>query len=175
MTEAFNQTKVWRNKQSWYKNGKSNECENYQVESIEKIINKKLQKTYDRINPSLEIIPNKTPFKSNDGFEWTENFDRYLIHNNCKYYFNFKFVCDKGGAQTRTLKDVYHFIEKQFLYLNKHNTNNVYFFNILDGDSSHNCMDNFKYLSDKTEYANFKKYIYIGSSYNFEKLVVNFF
>ena len=27
-----------------------------------------------------------------------------LIKNNNKYYFNLKFVCDNGGAQTRTLK-----------------------------------------------------------------------
>lgn len=50
-----------------------------------------------------------------------------------KIYFNLKFVCDSGGAQTRTLREVYHFIESQMRYLINSNTDNVYFINILDG------------------------------------------
>ena len=44
------QTKLWRIKQSWYINGKKNECEIYQIKIINKIIKNKLDKTFDRIN-----------------------------------------------------------------------------------------------------------------------------
>ena len=33
------QTKSWRKSQKWYKNGKYNECEKYQIKLIEKISN----------------------------------------------------------------------------------------------------------------------------------------
>jgi UV damage endonuclease UvdE len=41
------QTKVWRQCKDWYKNGKSNECEKYQINTIEKIINNKLKNKKD--------------------------------------------------------------------------------------------------------------------------------
>lgn len=34
------QTKNWRKKQPWYKTGKSNECEKYQIDLIKKITEK---------------------------------------------------------------------------------------------------------------------------------------
>lgn len=114
------QTKNWRKKQVWYKNGKSNECEKYQINNIEKIKKIKINKTNDRINIEKLIIDNyKNPIKNNDGYEYTENFDGKNIINNNIYYFNLKFVCDKGGAQTRTLREVYHFIKYQLDYLVK--------------------------------------------------------
>jgi hypothetical protein len=36
------QTKQWRQKQEWYKNGKSNECEKQQIKQIEIITKQKL-------------------------------------------------------------------------------------------------------------------------------------
>lgn len=54
---------------------------------------------------------------NNNGYEWTENFDGLIMKNFSKYYFNLKFVCDVGGAQTRTLREVYHFIKHQMEYL----------------------------------------------------------
>lgn len=116
---AYYQTKMWRLNQLWYKNGKINECEKYQISLIEKILKLKIVKTYERINiETNEIlnISNKSLNNSN-GYEFTENFDGKIIKDCNIYYFNLKFVCDNGGAQTRTLREVYHFIKYQLYYL----------------------------------------------------------
>ena len=107
--------------------------------------------------------------KQSDGYEYTENFDGLLIKNRNNYYFNLKFICDKGGAQTRSLKEVYHFIRCQMEYLIKFNTNNTYFINILDGDESYRNSDKFLYLLNEEEYKEVKKYVFIGSLYEFQK------
>lgn len=74
------QTKEWRKNKIWYKNGKYNEYEKYQIESIEKLIGIKLDKTHDRINiEQNKILHNKHPNVSNDGYEWTENFDGKIM------------------------------------------------------------------------------------------------
>jgi hypothetical protein len=162
------QTKRWRMKQLWYINGKKNECEIYQIKIINKIIKNKLDKTFDRINfEDYKIYDKKNPYKFNDGFNYTENFDG-LCKNN-KYYFNLKFVCDAGGAQTRTLILVYHFIIYQLEYLKTNKSINIYFINILDGDTSYNYLNKFNYLLNKDEYQNIKKYIFVGDTFNFQK------
>jgi hypothetical protein len=164
------QTKEWRKARTWYKNGKANECEKYQIDLIEKITETILNKTPDRINmETYEITTNKYPMKNSDGYEYSENFDGLLIKNTNKYYFNLKFVCDSGGAQTRTLREVYHFIKYQMEYLIKFNVNNIYFINILDGDTSYNNMDKFKFLINKEKYKQVIKYVFIGSLYDFQK------
>ena len=104
-----------------------------------------------------------------DGYEYSENFDGLLIQNNIKYYFNLKFVCDNGGAQTRTLKLVYDFIKYQMEYIIKLNINNIYFINILDGDTSYNNLNKFKFLMNKEKYKYIIKYIFVGSLYDFQK------
>ena len=43
--ESQFQTKEWRTAQSWYVNGKKNECEKFQIDKIEKIVENKLIKT----------------------------------------------------------------------------------------------------------------------------------
>ena len=127
-------------------------------------------KTYDRFYMrTYEIISIIHPMKKIDGYEYTENFDGLLIKNNNKYYFNLKFVCDKGGAQTRTLREVHHFIKYQLLYLIKYNNSNIYFINILDGDESYRNIDKFNYLLNEEEYKEVKKYVFIGSLYDFQK------
>lgn len=167
------QTKNWRKKQIWYKNGKSNECEKYQINNIEKIKKIKINKTNDRINIEKLIIDNyKNPIKNNDGYEYTENFDGKIIINNNIYYFNLKFVCDKGGAQTRTLREVYHFIKYQLDYLVKHKKNNIYFINILDGDTSFNSMNKFLYLLNKDKYLHIKKNVFINDLYHFQEYIL---
>lgn len=165
---SYYQTKQWR--RNWYINGKSNECEKYQIYLIEKIIKEKLNKTNDRINMETnEIINKKNPNVNDDGYEWIENFDGKLVKNNNIYYFNLKFVCDNGGAQTRTLREVYHFIKYQLEYLVKFKINNVYFINILDGNTCYNNMNKYKYLINKEKYKNVNKNIFIGSLYDFQK------
>lgn len=167
-THACKQTKNWRKKQKWYHGGKSNECEKYQLELIHKIIGKSLVKTNKRINMESYLIDDvKYPMNKKDGYEWTENFDGYCSTNECNYYFNLKFVCDNGGAQTRTLREVYHFIKYQIGYLKKHGLSNVYFINILDGDTSHKNMDKFGYLLSKNKQL--KKYVFIGSMHTFRQ------
>ena len=167
---SYYQTKIWRKARKWYKGGKSNECEKYQIELIEKMLTTSLMKTHDRIYmETFEIINNTYPMKNADGYEYTENFDRMLIKGINKYYFNLKFVCDGGGAQTRSLKEVYHFIRCQMEYLIKFNTNNTYFINILDGDTSYNVMEQFLYLLNKEQYKKVKNYVFIGSLYDFQK------
>ena len=172
---SYYQTKTWRKNRKWYKDGKSNECEKYQISLIEEIIGLKLKKTDDRINMETnEIINIKKPMTNNDGYEWSENFDGKISLNNNTYYFNLKVVCDSGGAQTRTLREVYHFIKYQIEYLIKFNTNNIYFINILDGDTSYKNMDKFKYLTNKQKYKDIKKYIFIGSIHDFQKNKINY-
>ena len=167
---SFYQTKEWRKNRKWYKGGKSNECEKYQINLIEKMLAIKLMKTHVRINmENYEITTNTHPMKNSDGFEWTENFDGLLIKNTSKYYFNLKFVCDKGGAQTRSLREVYHFIRCEMEYLIKYDTNNTYFINILDGDECFRAMDQFLYLFNKEKYKQVIKYVFIGSLYDFKK------
>jgi hypothetical protein len=171
---SYYQTKNWRKNRDWYKNGKSNECEKYQILLINKIIKIELNKTYDRINTeTYEIIENRIPMMKDDGYEWTENFDGKLIKNKNTFYFNLKFVCDNGGAQTRTLRNVYDFIKHQIKYISKFNTNNIYFINILDGDTSYNNIGKFKYLINKQP-KNIIKYIFVGSLYDFEIINQNF-
>ena len=75
-------------------------------------------------------------------------------------------MCDNGGAQTRTLREVYHFIKCQFNYLIKYNNTNIKFINILDGDTCYKNMDKFNYLLNKNKAYN--KYIFIGSLYDFQ-------
>lgn len=172
---SYYQTKYWRQNQKWYNTGKSNECEKYQINLIEKMVNIKLMKTDDRINiETNKIVNNKYPMKNNDGYEWSENFDGLVIKNNNKYYFNLKFVCDSGGAQTRTLREVYHFIKYQMEYLISLNIHNVYFINILDGDTSYNNMDKFEYLIKKEKYKQVIIYVFIGSLYDFQKKNIKF-
>ena len=97
------------------------------------------------------IIDNKNPNKHDDGYEWSENFDGKIFIELDIYYFNLKFVCDNGGSQTRTLREVYHFIKNQIIYLqnNINNINNIYFINILDGDTSYNNINKFYFLINK--------------------------
>jgi hypothetical protein len=164
------QTKKWRKDKTWYKNGKSNECEKYQVNLINKLIRIKLNKTDDRINfETNKIINKKNPMINKDGYEWSENFDGKIINNNNTYYFNLKFVCDCGGAQTRTLREVNHFITYQLEYLMIFDTKNIYFINILDGDTCYNNLDKFIYLINKKKYKDIIKYVFIGSLYDFQK------
>lgn len=163
------QTKNWRKEQNWYANGKHNECEKYQINILEKITEQSINKTILRLNiSSLLLNPISNPLSKKSGFEWTENFDGMQISNNKIIYYNLKFVCDRGGAQTRTLRETYLFIKTQLEYLKYHpDDENIIFINILDGDESFRRMRNFNYLHNKDVYNDIKKKVYIGSTYDF--------
>jgi hypothetical protein len=115
---SFYQTKQWRKSRKWYRNGKHNECEIYQKKIVEKILCNNLEKTNERINIEIgEISIMNNPNRNKNGYEWTENFDGKIKKCNKLFYFNLNFVCDKGGSQNRTLREVYHFIKHQLNYL----------------------------------------------------------
>ena len=141
--------------QRWYKNGKRNECERYQRYWLSLITGHECRTTQTRINiETNRLLEKTTPLRGDDGFEWTENFDGVFNHHDTVYYVNFKFVCGLGGAQTRTLREVYWFIKSQIGVLPY--VNNVKFINILDGNAAHRAMGKFRHLNPPTER------IYIG-------------
>lgn len=174
LISSKDQTKNWRTSQEWYINGKHNECEQYQIRIIEKIIGQPCVKTDDRLSTQTnDIINIGNPMKQLDGFEYTEDFDGKITKNDDVIYFNLKFVSDVGGAQTRTLREVYHFIECQLEHLLKYQKSNTYFNNILDGDTSYKHLTKFNYLLNKDKYIDVKKYVYIGDLKTFNETYKN--
>lgn len=162
MISSLKQTKEWRQSQKWYKGGRKNECEKYQIQQLKRVFDIDIKKTNARINvESKKIQILRCPFKHPNGYEYSENFDGILHQNQKKIYFNLKFVCGKGGAQTRTLKNVYMFIKHQYKILH---ISDVYFINILDGDESARVKDKFDYMSEKNNTYKYK--CYIGDMYN---------
>lgn len=84
---SFYQTKIWRKQRKWYKNGKSNECEKYQLNIIEQLLMCKTHKTYDRMFNNT-ITCKYNPHIYEDGYEYSENFDGKLTIDDNVYYFN---------------------------------------------------------------------------------------
>lgn len=166
------QTKNWRKNQKWYRGGKHNECELYQRSLIEKITQKKCNKSDKRINIiTKKIIDKKYPMKEVDGFEWTEDFDGHIELEKKELFFNLKIICDAGGAQTRSLREVYHFITCQLDHLVENNEAfgiNKYFINILDGNTCYNSASKFEYLFNKPQYQYVKQYIFVGDMQKFQ-------
>jgi len=162
------QTKNWRKKQEWYKTGKSNECEKYQIGLIYDITKQtKFEKTNDRLNmETLELKSVKYPLKEDDGFDWTENFDLKLVSDKT-IYFNLKFVCSEGGSQTRSMREVYHFMKTQIKYLQV-SSEKIYFINILDGDGAHKFMQKFSKLLSKHS-KKIQRYIFVGDMLDFKE------
>lgn len=71
-------------------------------------------------------------------------------------------VCDKGGVQTRSLREVYSFIEAQLNHLLLDIPKKRFFINILDGNTSFSCINKFNYLLSLDEYKDVKKYVFVG-------------
>lgn len=147
------QTKDWRKTQNWWKGGKSNECEIFQRNQIQQITNQICHKTNKRLNiRTMEFREHANPLTNSDGFDWTENFDGYQqLSDGTQLYYNLKMICDKGGAQTRSLREVYHFINAQIDFLRLHPELSIIFINILDGDTSFYQKDKFGYLMNLNE------------------------
>lgn len=161
-------TKEWRKSQIWYKGGKTNECEIKQREWSETIVGTRINKTNIRLNKrTLEMKLYNTPNKFEDGFDWTEDFDGLISNTDTEIYFNFKMCISSGGAQTRTLREVSVHIETQLKYLNKLDTINVYFINILDGDICYRHRDKYEYLLNLTDYKDVKEYVFVGDTFEF--------
>ena len=159
ITSAIYQSKTWRQLQSWYKTGRSNECEKYQRALIENITGSVCNKTKLRNNArTLTFESIAYPMKLDEGFDYTEDFDGKQDTT----LYNLKMVCDKGGAQTRTLREVYHFVECQLKMKNSPYT----FVNILDGDCSAAARKHFNYLLN---IYNNPPHVFVGDMKEFEE------
>lgn len=169
-TPSLLQTKEWRMAQSWWAGGRKTECEIYQRNIIEQIFLKKCEKTNERLNEYTLQIQNINHIeKLNDACEWSESFDGKTIINKTTMYFNFKFICEAGGAQSRSVKDVYKFIRSQCEYCKKNKDNDIYFINILDGKYFYDRRHNFYHLSKIYD----EKKVYIGDLDSFKKIYSN--
>jgi len=166
IVKSYLQTKNWRKNQKWYVNGKSNECEIFQIGILERIMGTKLKKTNERINIELnEIINIRTPYVFKNGFEFTENFDGKINLGKCTFYFNLKFICENGGAQIRSIKEVYFFIKAQLKYLQENSNVDIKFINLLDGQFCFNNISKFEHL--QSQFNIDKKKIFIGDIHQF--------
>ncbi len=117
--------------------------------------------TNTRINLRTNTLKNIAhPNTKNDGFDYSEDFDGIQSINDNKIYINLKCIVGKGGAQTRSLREVYWFVEGQLKSLI--NMEKVYFANILDGDEAHSTMSKFEYLLNQEEFKSVKNRVYVG-------------
>ena len=110
--------------------------------------------------------PLSNPLTHPDGFDWTEDFDgeQQLVDKDGATYkllYNFKMVCEGGGSQTRTLREVHSFVEAQLQALLLGNHANVHFINVLDGAQSHARKVLFNHLLALPEYATVKEKVFI--------------
>ena len=120
-------------------------------------------KTNMRINLRTHTLKDIAhPNTSHDGFDYSENFDGLQIVNAIRLYLNLKCVVGSGGSQTRTLREVYWFLEGQLQYLVNTDDTTVFFANILDGDEAHDCMSKFEYLLSMPEFAAKRHRVYVG-------------
>jgi len=163
------QTKDWRNSRLWFVGGRKNECEKHQINIIERIVGDKLSKTRERIHIEDTCIIEKGTLVGADGYDLTENFDGKLVMGGTTYYFNLKFVCGSGGAQTRTLREVYHFVRAQMLTIQSAGLSNCYFINILDGDESFKQREKFAYLMNLPKFEKVRRFMFCGDTCEFRK------
>lgn len=135
--------------------------EKYQRQKIEDGTGIKCPKTNMRINLRTNTLKDIAhPNTKNNGFDYSEDFDGIQTINEKKVYINLKCIVGKGGVQTRSLREVYWFVEGQLNTL-KHEEN-VYFANILDGDEAHSCMSKFEYLLSLPIFESVKNKVYVG-------------
>jgi hypothetical protein len=130
----------------------------YQRDTIVKGTGIPCSKTHIRINirtKQLEYLV--CPNKKENGFDYTEDFDGLQKVEDKLIYINLKCVVGKGGSQTRTLREVYWFIEAQIHTL----SDKVYYANILDGDEAYAVMDKFEYIL-RMGGPDIKQKIYVG-------------
>lgn len=137
----------------------STKIEKYQRLTVVQKTGLPCPKTHVRINLRKNILVEiSQPNTQITGFDYSEDFDGVQKFDNKTVYLNFKCIAGKGGVQTRSLREVYWFIQGQ---LNSLATiSNVYFANILDGDEAHSNMAKFEYIL--SEFADVRDKVYIG-------------
>jgi hypothetical protein len=148
--------------------GGSGSCkpEQFQREKIIEGTGVECSKTNTRINVrTKKLIDISHPNKKSNGYDFTENFDGLQIKNKKKIYINLKCIVGQGGNQTRSLREVYWFIEGQLealLLKEKDTQEEIYFANILDGDEAFRNFDKFEYLLSLEIFQNIKNRVYVG-------------
>lgn len=136
----------------------------YQCSIIETHTNNLCYKTNMRINLMTNQLQEiAKPNIYNDGFNYSEDFDGCQIKNEKTIYINLKCIVGKGGAQTRSLREVYWFIRGQLEILQNEDNKNIYFANILDGDEAHFVMSKYIYLMNMYKNDNILSRIFIGN------------
>jgi hypothetical protein len=163
-------TKTWRKKVIG--GGKamggavSSLAEKWQRMCLEKITSTPCAKTNLRLNlatSELKIVTR--PSNEPDEFEWTEDFDGEFHVGKTRYLVNFKMIVGTGGAQTRSMREVYHFIKCQEAYLKSSGDKHTKFLNILDGDSVGAKMDVMRKACSKKRAVN----IFVGDTHEIKK------
>ena len=138
-------------------------AELFQSAMVEKGTRTTCEKTNMRINlRTIDFVCMPHPNKRSDGFDYTEDFDGKQTFGEKSVYLNFKCVVGNGGSQTRTLREVYNFVEGQLQFLQKRQDQNLLFANILDGDVAHNNLNKFEYLRGLPCYSEIASQIYVG-------------
>ena len=108
----------------------------------------------------LEIVKMPKFIDNPRGLEFTEDFDAVQIIGAKRIYINLKSISGTGGGQTRSVREIYWFIDGQLQIAPKYPL--YYFANILDGAQSPKYKKHFDYLMSKAQYEHNKKQIYIG-------------
>lgn len=139
----------------------SRKPEEYQRQKIVEGTGIPCPKTNMRINLRTNTLKEIAhPNTQNNGFDYSEDFDGAQSIHDKKIYINLKCIVGKGGVQTRSLREVYWFVEGQLLSLK--NAKNVYFANILDGDEAQFTMPKFRYILSLPEFEAVKDMVYVG-------------
>lgn len=141
----------------------SRKPEEYQRAMIVSGTQQPCPKTKMRINlrtNTLHHLP--YPNININGFDYSEDFDGVQIIQGKQIYINLKCVVGEGGSQTRSLREVYWFVEGQLNVIKTSDQTNVFFANILDGDEAHSVLTKFEYLLSLPKFTIEKNNIYVG-------------
>jgi hypothetical protein len=140
----------------------TNLMEKYQRTGVETGTDIECPKTNVRIDMRRNaLVKLARPMGFKNGFDYTEDFDGKQKTSFGRVYLSFKSVVGKGGSQTRTLRECYHFAEAQLKFLLKKD-GKIFFANILDGDEAHAHLRKFKWLLARPEYAAVAHKVYAG-------------
>lgn len=161
MISSKEMTKEWRH--SFFKvnnisQGNSMKPEDWQRKCISNICGITPLKSSWRINLKEYSMRNLSHiYKQDDMFDLSETFDGIFEKDNIFYLFNLKMICNQGGSQMRSLREVYHFIDGQLGVLKDHKK--IVFVNILDGDFCY---------KHKSHFSSNNQNLFIGDMKEFE-------
>ena len=146
----------------------STRMEAYQRAKVAEGTGHPCSKTRMRINwREKKLVAVAQPNRLDNGYDLTEDFDglQELDAAGARVYINFKCIADAGGSQTRSLREVYHYVEAQLEVLltsGEANGPRILFANILDGDAAAKALRHFAYLLSLPAYSSVRNYVYVG-------------